>query len=349
MDDWGWEQIEPWQRHRLELPVGPFLCVIDGATRGRIWSPTGARSELRRLAVQASVRRRFAPHQLRHAHAVEVAREGVPLPVIQRQPGHAHLGVTSTYLQGIDTTEIINTVHARRPPRPARSQRRLHHRRCRQEFHRDPGRPATSRFHDAAGGQLRGLRQGTPRQPVEWYRDAELLHRDRPYERRGLDVHHAQTGWRRADGAHGIRHRGAGISEDAEFRHGLFTCRSPPNQWNPDVRARADDSHSNRSPPRPMNRPSKRSYPGPPAPGCLTRRCRLGSEQPGADCSVSIRGKSTEVLAFLVVALSAAVAGLRHSNPPRSCVGRLTANGTRKLLIAPAWRMFSRHSATGCA
>jgi integrase/recombinase XerD len=53
---------------------------------------------------------------LRHAHAVEMAREGVPLPVIQRQLGHAHLGVTSTYLQGIDTTEIINTVHGRRPP-----------------------------------------------------------------------------------------------------------------------------------------------------------------------------------------------------------------------------------------
>jgi hypothetical protein len=42
--------------------------------------------------------------------------EGVPLPIIQRQLGHAHLGVTSTYLQGIDTTEIINTIHARRPP-----------------------------------------------------------------------------------------------------------------------------------------------------------------------------------------------------------------------------------------
>jgi hypothetical protein len=43
-----------------------------------------------------------------------MAREGVPLPVIQRQLGHAHLGITS--LQGIDTSEIINTVHARRAP-----------------------------------------------------------------------------------------------------------------------------------------------------------------------------------------------------------------------------------------
>jgi site-specific recombinase XerD len=116
MDEWAWEQLEPWRRHRLELPVGPFLCVVEGVTRGSTWSQTGARAELRRLAALAGVRRRFAPHQLRHAHAVEMAREGVPLPVIQRQLGHAHLGVTSTYLRGIDTAEIIDAIHGRRPP-----------------------------------------------------------------------------------------------------------------------------------------------------------------------------------------------------------------------------------------
>jgi integrase/recombinase XerD len=46
-----------------------------------------------------------------------MAREGVPLVVIQRQLGHANLGVTSVYLQGIDNAEIIDTVHARRAPR----------------------------------------------------------------------------------------------------------------------------------------------------------------------------------------------------------------------------------------
>jgi site-specific recombinase XerD len=66
--------------------------------------------------VAAGVRRRFAPHQLRHAHAVELAREGVPLIVIQRQLGHSNLGITSIYLQGIDNAEIIETVHARRAP-----------------------------------------------------------------------------------------------------------------------------------------------------------------------------------------------------------------------------------------
>src|SRR5205823_9371775 len=93
-----------------------LFCVIDGATAGHTWSPAGVRVEFRRLARAVAVRRRFAPHQLRHAHAIELAREGVPLNIIQRQPGHANLGTTSIYLQGIDTEEIIATVHMRRVP-----------------------------------------------------------------------------------------------------------------------------------------------------------------------------------------------------------------------------------------
>jgi integrase/recombinase XerD len=45
-----------------------------------------------------------------------MAREGIPITVIQRQLGHADLGVTSVYLRGIDNTEIIDTVHERRAP-----------------------------------------------------------------------------------------------------------------------------------------------------------------------------------------------------------------------------------------
>jgi hypothetical protein len=114
MDAWGWEQLRPWLAARLELPAGPLFCVIDGPTRDRPWSSANARVEFRRLAVQTGIRRRFASHQLRHAHAVELAREGVPLNVIQRQLGRANLGTTSIYLQGIDPEEIIATVHARR-------------------------------------------------------------------------------------------------------------------------------------------------------------------------------------------------------------------------------------------
>jgi site-specific recombinase XerD len=116
MDDWAFEQLAPWLDVRVELPVGPLFCVVNDATRGRPWTAAAARTELRRVAREAGVRRRFAPHQLRHAHAVEMAREGVPLIVIQRQLGHTNLGITSIYLQGIDNTEIIDTVHARRAP-----------------------------------------------------------------------------------------------------------------------------------------------------------------------------------------------------------------------------------------
>ena len=116
MDEWAWEQLRPWQSLRRDLPVGPLFCVISGPTYGRHWSPAAARYSLRAAAMRAGVRRRFAPHQLRHAHAVELAREGVGLNVIRRQLGHANLGVTSVYLQGIDNAEVIEAVHSRRPP-----------------------------------------------------------------------------------------------------------------------------------------------------------------------------------------------------------------------------------------
>jgi integrase len=92
MDPWGWEHLRPWLEPRLRLPVGPLLCVIDGQTRGRPWASDAARAQLRRVAAVAGVRRRFAPHQFRHTHAVELAHEGVPLNVIQRQLGHTNLG-----------------------------------------------------------------------------------------------------------------------------------------------------------------------------------------------------------------------------------------------------------------
>jgi integrase len=40
----------------------------------------------------------------------------VPLNIIQRQLGHANLGTTSIYLQGIDPEEIIMAARTRRAP-----------------------------------------------------------------------------------------------------------------------------------------------------------------------------------------------------------------------------------------
>ena len=115
MDQWGWDLLRPWLAYRVQIPVGPLFCV-DGRTRGRPLTTTSVHQQLRRSAAKAGVRQRFAPHQLRRAHAVEMARDAVPPNVIQRQLGHANLGITSVYPQGIDNAEIIDTVHARRTP-----------------------------------------------------------------------------------------------------------------------------------------------------------------------------------------------------------------------------------------
>lgn len=88
MDQWGWELMR-WLAYRVQIPVGPLSCVIDGRTRGRPLTTTSVRQQLRRTAAKAGVRR-FAPHQLRHAHAVEMAREGVPLNVIRQRRDHRH-------------------------------------------------------------------------------------------------------------------------------------------------------------------------------------------------------------------------------------------------------------------
>ncbi|MGH2846130.1 MAG: tyrosine-type recombinase/integrase [Thermoleophilaceae bacterium] len=87
MDPWGWEHLRPWLDLRTDLPVGALFCVLNGpyswpavvCDRGPDPSAPARRT--------AGVRRRFARHQLRHAHAVEMAREGIPLNVIQRQLG----------------------------------------------------------------------------------------------------------------------------------------------------------------------------------------------------------------------------------------------------------------------
>jgi site-specific recombinase XerD len=118
MDRWAWDQLDPWLKIRRDLPIGAVLCVIPGPTAGRRWEASAARKQLHHAVAAAGVRRRFAPHQLRQAHAVEMAHEGVPLVVIQRQLGqHANLGITSVYLQGIDSSEIISTVHGRPSPK----------------------------------------------------------------------------------------------------------------------------------------------------------------------------------------------------------------------------------------
>jgi hypothetical protein len=92
MDRWAWEQIGPWLTLRACLPVGALFCVL-GPNRGRPGSAAGIRVQLRNPAIRAGVRRRFARHQC-GARTPLRCRLGVLLLVIQRQLGHADVGIT---------------------------------------------------------------------------------------------------------------------------------------------------------------------------------------------------------------------------------------------------------------
>jgi hypothetical protein len=89
IDTWGWEELQPWLERRLQLPVGPLLCVIKGPTRGRYSSRAAARADLRRTAVAAG-----APALCDPPPTPSSSRERVPVIVIQRQLGRSNLGIT---------------------------------------------------------------------------------------------------------------------------------------------------------------------------------------------------------------------------------------------------------------
>lgn len=89
MDRWAWTHLNPWLKLKVrsELPVGRLFCVVRCPTRGRPCASAGIRAQLHQAATVAGVRRRFAPDQLRHAHAVEMSRERISLLVIQGSSG----------------------------------------------------------------------------------------------------------------------------------------------------------------------------------------------------------------------------------------------------------------------
>jgi integrase len=116
MDRWAWEQLAPWLSTRAALPVGALFCVLRGPTRGRPArqppSVCSYATRPRRLeSADGSLPTSSATPTPSRCHA-----KGCPMVVIQRQLGHAHLGITSVYLRGIDNTEIIHTVHQRPAP-----------------------------------------------------------------------------------------------------------------------------------------------------------------------------------------------------------------------------------------
>ena len=106
MDDWGWQEREPWLIARVALPIGPLFCVINGRARGRPWTnqrctrraatrrrPGGRAPTLRPSPAAPRPRGRDGPRR-RPAHRH-------PTPTWAQQP-RDHLGLSPGHRQRRD-------------------------------------------------------------------------------------------------------------------------------------------------------------------------------------------------------------------------------------------------------
>ena len=86
-----------------------LFCTLKGTPLHAAY----VRNLLPRLAEKAGIEKRVHPHGLRHSLAAELMMEGIPVPIIQRQLGHASLATTATYLDHISPADVIAVAHER--------------------------------------------------------------------------------------------------------------------------------------------------------------------------------------------------------------------------------------------
>jgi site-specific recombinase XerD len=112
LDPGAMAMVGRWLDRRTKLKLNgryPLLCTLDG----RPVSSAYVRGLMPRLAAKAGIEKRVHAHGLRHTHAAELAREGVPMNVVQAQLGHTSLATTSRYLSHIAPQQVIDTMQKR--------------------------------------------------------------------------------------------------------------------------------------------------------------------------------------------------------------------------------------------
>lgn len=110
------EEVGEWIVERARrgfTDAQPLFPVVEGQTRGGPLNQAYVRTVLHRATREAGITKRVAPHQLRHACAVDLARSKVSIPLISRQLRHSNIATTSTYLQGISPEEVLDVMAER--------------------------------------------------------------------------------------------------------------------------------------------------------------------------------------------------------------------------------------------
>ena len=112
LDATAFAVIARWMDTRKAMGINgraSLLCTL----KGKKLSTSYVRTLLPRLAAKAGIEKRVHAHGLRHSHAADLVREGMPVNLIQRQLGHANLSVTSAYLDHIAPEHVIAVIRER--------------------------------------------------------------------------------------------------------------------------------------------------------------------------------------------------------------------------------------------
>lgn len=112
LDPQAFAVLERWLDRRASRGINghaPIFCTLAGQPI----STSYVRVLLPRLAKKAGIVKRVHPHGLRHTHAAELAREGVPARLIQEQLGHSSLATTDVYLRKLAPQDLIDAMQKR--------------------------------------------------------------------------------------------------------------------------------------------------------------------------------------------------------------------------------------------
>jgi integrase/recombinase XerD len=112
------DALERWLDQRQRLGFGrlkPIWITISSDHHGKPLAPSYVREMLSKKGAQAGVTGRVHPHAFRATLAVELAREGVPLPAIRDVLGHANIACTDAYLRRVFPEDAISAVIHRGP------------------------------------------------------------------------------------------------------------------------------------------------------------------------------------------------------------------------------------------
>jgi len=112
LDPEAFAALARWIDRREQLGINGRARLFS-TLRGEPLSAAYIRQALARLAKRAGIDRRVNPHALRHSFAAEMAREGMPMNLIQQALGHSSLGTTSRYLAHINPQEVIDAMRGR--------------------------------------------------------------------------------------------------------------------------------------------------------------------------------------------------------------------------------------------